>query len=332
MTALNLYFVGPREIKLREGPVPEPGEGEVRVRTERSAISAGTELRIYRGEASPDLPVDPTIKALPGTLAFPLQYGYAAVGRVSALGEGVEKKWLDRRVFAFHPHASHFVASPTELHPLPDGCETEAATLLPTVETAVNLVLDGAPLIGERVVVFGQGVVGLSTTALLSRFPLGRLLTVERLARRRELSDTLGADSSLESADEVAGALGDDGGDLSYELTGDPAGLDAAIDATGYGGRVVVGSWYGQRPATLQLDGRFHRSRVRMEASQVSTIAPRLRGRWTKGRRIRVAWRWLDALDTDQLITHRFPVDRANEAYQLLDERPEEAVQVMLTY
>ena len=53
------------------------------------------------------------------------------------------------------------------------------------METAVNLVMDARPIIGERVMVIGQGIVGLLTTALLSRFPLNRLITLDRYAIRR---------------------------------------------------------------------------------------------------------------------------------------------------
>ena len=111
-----------------------------------------------------------------------------------------------------------------------------------------------------------------------------------------------------------------------------PAVLDEAIAVTGFDGRVVIGSWYGDRPAHLRLGGAFHRSRMRLISSQVSTIAPRFAGRWSQARRREVAWRMLAEIDPARLITHRFPLARADEAYDLLDRRPQEAVQVMLTY
>ena len=94
----------------------------------------------------------------------------------------------------------------------------------------------------------------------------------------------------------------------------------------------MIGSWYGDRPAHLRLGGSFHRSRMRLISSQVSTIAPRFAGRWSQARRREVAWRMLAEIEPARLITHRFPVSRADEAYDLLDRRPQEAVQVMLSY
>lgn len=341
MTARVLYFTGPGEVMVREEPIPEPGSGEVRVKSVVSAISPGTELLIYRGEAPTHLSADETIGSLDGNLEFPIQHGYATVGRVTAVGDDVTDDWLDTRVFVFHPHASHLIAAPEELHRIPVGCSTEAVTLLPSVETAVNFLLDGTPRIGERIAVFGQGLVGLLTTALLARCPIGGLVTADLHASRRERSEELGADASLDPmagnvVDEVRSRLGTHtdpaGADLSIELSGDPSVLDQAIDVTGYGGRVLIGSWYGEKSAPIDLGGRFHRDRIRLISSQVSTIDPRLRGRWTKTRRRQEAWRWIDELDTEDFITHRVPIDRAEEAYRLLDERPDETMGVLLTY
>ena len=82
----------------------------------------------------------------------------------------------------------------------------------------------------------------------------------------------------------------------------------------------------------LDLGGRFHRSRMRLIASQVSRVAPELSGRWTSRRRLDVAWEMLRAVRPGRLITHRFPLAQAADAYALLDAQPEQALQVLLTY
>src|SRR5439155_5061138 len=109
---------------------------------------------------------DGTLGALGGgTFAYPFRYGYAAVGEVVAVGQAVSATWVGRRVFAFQPHASMFLAAVADVLPVPDGIEPERAALLAHMETAINLVLDGAPLLGENALVIGQGTVGLLTTA-----------------------------------------------------------------------------------------------------------------------------------------------------------------------
>ena len=336
MKRLALYFTAPYRVSVQEECLSPPSADQVLVQTLVSAISPGTELLFYRGQVPTDLPVDATIAALAGETGFPLKYGYAAVGRVVAVGTRVAPEWQDRLVFSFHPHESHFLASLAELMPVPPQVLPEAAAFLPNMETAVNFLMDGQPLLGEQVVVFGQGVVGLLTTALLARLPLVSLVTLDRYPFRRETSLRLGAHASLDPTEPQAltrlHAMLQQGADLTYELSGNPAALDQAVAATGFSGRVVIGSWYGQKRADINLGGRFHRSRIRLISSQVSTLAPEWSGRWSKARRLQVAWWMLEQVRPASLITHRFPLAQAAQAYAMLDQHPEEAIQVILTY
>jgi 2-desacetyl-2-hydroxyethyl bacteriochlorophyllide A dehydrogenase len=335
-TRISLYFNGPGQVTIQEETLPKPGTGQVLVRTVLSAISAGTESLVYRGLFPQDLSIDENILSLEGKFEYPLKYGYSAVGKVIDVGLKVAPTWKDRYVFAFNPHESHFLAETGDLQPLPQGMAPENAVFLPNMETAVNLVMDGEPLIGERVVVFGQGIVGLLTTALLSRFPLERLITADKFALRRQASLDLGAHASLEADDsdlhKELQAYFPPGADLVYELSGSPAALEQAIASVGFSGRVVIGSWYGQKRANLDLGGRFHRSRIRLISSQVSTLAPELSGRWDKARRFGLAWKMLAQVGPSRFISHRFPLRDADQAYSLLDHHPEEALQVVLTY
>lgn len=331
----RLRFTGPLEVAVEERPVPDPGPEEVVVEAAFSAISAGTEGLIYRGEAPTELPADESLPALEGDLSFPLSYGYAAAGRVAAAGTEVDEEWVGRRVFGYTPHASQFLARPGDLLEVPPGIPLREAALFANVETAVALVLDGEPLVGERVAVVGQGVVGLLTTALLGRLDLASLIAFDEHERRRAASEAQGAGRALSPEAGIADGFQDRvdaRADLVYELSGNPAALDSAIETASYDGRVIVGSWYGTKPATVELGGRFHRDRIELRSSQVSTIPPRHGGRWDHDRRREVAWRRLRALDLEGLLTHEFPIERAGEAYDLVTERPGEAIQVLFSY
>lgn len=344
MMRTAVEFVGPGEVAVAREPAPEPGDDEVLVRTIVSAVSPGTELLVYRGEVPRELPTDESLPALEGQFSYPLRYGYAAVGEVIEFGDEVDPSWDGRTVFAFNPHESHFTARPEDLQPVPPSVTPETAALLPSVETAVSLAMDARPVIGERGMVFGQGLVGLLTTSVLAGYPIERLVAVDPLPLRREHATRLGADEALtpEAALDAYRPNGTEegrdptdpgrGADFSIELSGNPAALDDAIATTGYDGRVLVGSWYGTKPTELHLGGRFHRSRISLRSSQVSTIDPSLRGRWNSARRMGVAWNHLVRADVDPLVGDQFAVTDAPEAYELLDNRPYEAVSVLFTY
>lgn len=341
MTRRSLYFEEPGRVALREEALPPPGPGQVLVQTRLSGISPGTELLIYRGQAPRQMAADVNLPALQGTLAYPLKYGYSLVGEVVAAGSPGDETWLGKLVFAFHPHEDYFLAKPEDLWPVPPEIAPEDAVFLANMETAVTLTLDGRPLVGEKVVVFGQGIVGLLLTGLLARFPLARLVTLDPLPQRRLVSETLGAHMALDPGDPealtrvqqlLAGEGTEAGADLTYEVSGNPAALDQALMVTGFAGRLVIGSWYGTKTVTLNLGGEFHRQRQVILSSQVSTIAPSLRGRWHKPRLLRTAWEMLKEVQPSRFITQRLPFTQAEAAYRLLDQKPEEAIQVVFTY
>ncbi|MCB8945764.1 MAG: zinc-binding alcohol dehydrogenase [Ardenticatenaceae bacterium] len=341
MYRLSLLFTQPFQLEIREETLPPLKANQVLVQTHASAISAGTEMLVYRGQLPTDMALDATISSLAGAAQYPLKYGYAAVGRVIELGREVDKSWHGRFVFAFNPHESHFIADPAQLIPLPESLPPQTAVLLPNMETAVSFLMDAQPMIGEQVAVFGQGVVGLLTTHLLAQLPLASLVTLDGYALRRALSQKWGATAVFDPTQpsiqpQLITALQADrpypAADLTFELSGNPQALDMAIAVTGFNGRLLIGSWYGQKRAHLNLGGHFHRSHMRLISSQVSHINPQWQGRWSKERRLATAVHHLHHLPTTDLITHHLPFTQAPAIYQQLHEAPENIIQIIMNY
>ena len=323
---LAVWFEGPRRIGVRREALPGPQAGEALVRTRLSAISSGTELAAYRGRLDPGLARDETLPALRGgAFRFPFPYGYASVGVVERLGEPAPPGAgpppagalaPGDRVFAFVPHRTAFTAAAADLERPPPGIPDERAALFPYLETAVNLLLDGRPLAGERVAVLGQGALGLALTALLARFPLDDLVTADPDPERRARSREFGASSSVppEEAESASGARAD----LVFEVSGNPAALDGALRLAAPEGRIVVGSWLAGDPTPLDLGGAFHRGRLRLVSSQVSRLPP-LGPAWSVARRRKTAWRLLAEVPLERLVTLRTPFAEAASAYESLD-------------
>ena len=331
----TLYFTAPQQVELREETLPELGADEVLVETVCSAISAGTEMLVYQGRFPRDIETDSVISSLRGSLEYPLAYGYACSGVIRETGTQVDKSLRGQLVFAFQPHTSHFLANPDSLFPVPDSLSAETACFLPNMETAVNLVQDAAPIFGECVLVLGQGVVGLLTASLLSEFPLEILVTADCFELRRNSSPVpprLSLDPYSPNFHKEAMRLLNGSADLTFELSGRPETLNDALAITGFSGRIVVGSWYGEKRAEIDLGGAFHRSRIKLISSQVSTVAPELSGRWNKARRFNTAWKSLARIKPEKWITHRFSVNDAEKAYQMLDQNPQETIQLLINY
>ena len=306
-----VFFTGERSVETRSVGVPEPVGDEVLIEASVSAVSNGTELLLYNYAMPKDEAEVPGV----GSLAYPTRYGYSVVGEVTEAGEKAQDR-VGERVHALHPHQTEFVVPESLARRVPDGVSDEDAAFLSSAETAVGFAMDGRPVVGEDVAVFGQGVVGLLTTAVLSSFPVD-VCAIEPRGKRRRLAEEMGADAACEpSAAEKAAP--EDGYDLSYEVSGNPGVLDGAVRATGYDGRVVVGSWYGDRRVSLDLGGEFHKSDMTIVDSQVSRIAPRFQGRWTKERRLGVAWDFVETIEPSRLVTERFGMDEAARAYEFV--------------
>jgi threonine dehydrogenase-like Zn-dependent dehydrogenase len=321
--ARALYFTRPGTVELRAEPLP-PRPGLSRVRSRLMGISHGTELLAFRGQLPAALEADAVLKSLPGRLEYPLKYGYCNCGEVEPGG---------RRVFAFYPHQDLFDAEPGELLDLPPGVSDEQAVFLPSLETALGIVHDAGARLGENVLVVGLGVVGLLTAALFLRSGVGRLLAVEPLALRRERAEALGCRTFPPGeglAGRIAALTGGRGPDLAVNCSGAEAGLQLALDTLCFEGTLVEASWYGSRRVGLELGSAFHRRRLRLVSSQVSSVAAALGPRWDKRRRLELALSLLPALDPAAWITHRFALARAQEAFELLDRHPERVLQVVL--
>ena len=323
--ARALFFVRPGTVELRREALAAEA-GKILVRSRLMGISHGTELLAFRGELPAGLEADASLKSLAGRLEYPLKYGYINCGVMDAPG--------GQRVFAFYPHQDLFYADPGELVALPAGVSDEQAVFLPNLETALGIVHDAGVRLGECVLVVGLGVVGLLTSALLLRSGIGELIAVEPHAMRREAASRLGcralSPEEPRLRERIAELTGGRGPDAAINVSGAEAGLQLALDTLCFEGTLVEASWYGARRVNLELGAAFHRRRLHLVSSQVSHVASALGPRWDKRRRLELALGLLPVLDPSGYITHRFPLERAQEAFELIDRHPERVLQVVL--
>ena len=329
-----VWFRAPRQVEIREEAVRTVGPTDVRIRALVSGVSAGSELLVYGGHAPPEL--RPDLPTIGGDFGLPIKFGYSSVGRVVEMGSEVEHLAVDDLVFVHHPHQTEYVVPADVPIRLSADLLPETGVFSANLETAVTVALDAHPRLGEAVLVVGQGIVGLLITMVLQRVGARPIVTVDLHERRRQASIAAGADHALGVDDDVRTRVleltGGRGADVAIEASGSPASLQACIDAVAFSGTVVVASWYGTRETTVALGGAFHRRRVRVVSSQVSTLDPSLAPRWDRARRTALVSGFLQELPLSELITHRFAFADAASAYELLERAPGECLQVVLDY
>jgi 2-desacetyl-2-hydroxyethyl bacteriochlorophyllide A dehydrogenase len=329
--AQALFFVAPKRVEVREVPLnTHLEEGQVLVRTEYSGISAGTELLAFRGELDPQLPLDEVIGSLAGTFRYPFRYGYSCAGRVERSRGRLTERAL---VVALHPHQDQFVLSEDEVIALDGHGDARSATLFPLVETALQICLEAGQRLCEHVVVVGLGVVGILTASLLERSGASVIASEPRAWRRRAAEDFgIRAVGPEELADKVDVCTGGRGVPLLIELSGQPAALASGLTLLAHEGCALVASWYGTKDVSLPLGGAFHRRRLSLRSTQVSTIPAHLGPRWTVARRRAAARELLEELPLRRLATHEFSLGQAQEAFDAIDRQEDELLHVALRH
>jgi 2-desacetyl-2-hydroxyethyl bacteriochlorophyllide A dehydrogenase len=326
--ARGVRFVAPYQVELATVTLPRLRSEDVLVRAEFSGISGGTEMLAYRGELDSSLPRDETLGALTGSFEYPFTYGYSAVGTVeasrSAVGEG-------ERVFAFHPHQTRFIVSATDVVRIGEH-DPRAATLFPLVETALQISLDAGIRYREVAAVVGLGPVGILTAILLARSG-AIVLGSDPKPWRRETAQLCGLEAVRpeELGDAVRTASRGSGADFIVEATGNPEALGDSLGLLSTEGVAIVASWYGAKPVSLPLGAEFHRRRLEIRSSQVSTIGGRA-VRWDRRRRLETTQALLAELPLSFLSSHTLPFERAGEAYAALDRGDQGIVHVALAY
>ncbi|MEM7654094.1 MAG: zinc-binding alcohol dehydrogenase [Pseudomonadota bacterium] len=279
----------------RLGPL---AEGSVRIATEFSGISRGTEGLVFRGEVPGSLHHLMRCPFQEGALPGPVKYGYANVGKVVA----GPQSWLGARVFSLFPHQSLFDLPGESVHLVPDSVPAKRAVLAANLETAINALWDAPPLVGHRVTLVGLGIVGGLIASLLRAIPGVDLEVIDPNPLRADLSEALGI--SLVSADDARGSR-----DLVYHASATADGLRTALSLAGTEARVVELSWYGTKSVEVPLGEAFHARRLQLVSSQVGQIAPANRARWSYADRLRLSLSLLSDPVYDHFLTEEVSLE-----------------------
>ncbi|MCH5670551.1 zinc-dependent alcohol dehydrogenase [Streptomyces gilvus] len=292
LIARAFWLSRPGQGEIRDVHLPEPGDGEVLVRSLYSGVSRGTETLVFRGGVPKSQHAAMRAPFQEGDFPAPVKYGYLSVGVVEAGAEDL----VGRTVFCLYPHQTRYVVPASAVTVVPDTVPAERAVLAGTVETAVNALWDAAPLVGDRIAVVGGGMVGCSVAALLARFPGVRVQLVDADPGRAGIAEALGVGFAL-----PADALGKC--DLVVHASATEQGLARALELLTAEGTVLELSWYGDRQVALPLGEAFHSRRLVIRSSQVGTVSPARRSSRSYADRLALALDLLADPALDALVT-----------------------------
>jgi 2-desacetyl-2-hydroxyethyl bacteriochlorophyllide A dehydrogenase len=283
--AKAFWVRGARSGEIRRVDLPEPRPGDVLVRTLHTAVSRGTESIVFGGRVPASQYSQMRAPFQDGEFPGPVKYGYLNVGVV----EHGPAHLLGRTVFCLYPHQTAYVVPAEAVTVVPDGVPAARAVLAGTVETAVNALWDAAPLIGDRIVVVGAGMVGCCVARLLARFPAIDVTLVDVDVERAKVAGALEV-GFAEPGDAPRDV------DLVVHASGTGAGAQLALELLRPEGTVLDVSWYGDTPVSLRLGEAYHSRRLTIRSSQVGLVSPARRSSRTTADRLSLA---LDLLQDD---------------------------------
>jgi len=157
MSNKAIVFSAPKKVELISCEIPKPKAGEVLIRTLKTLISTGTELSILERDNVPEGSVWDTYGKLP---YYP---GYDNVGIVEAVGKGVDKSWVGKKVSSYGTHALYTVVNIAEVYPIGRDISDECAAFEAIGEIIINGVRRGGARCGDAVVIYGMGLLGQLT-------------------------------------------------------------------------------------------------------------------------------------------------------------------------
>jgi L-iditol 2-dehydrogenase len=324
-----------RDVRIEETPLPAPAKGEALVRIHSVGL-CGSDLHLYKDGVIGGVPIDAASGAVPG---------HECVGIVEDVGPGTNRSLIGRRVYIEpaiacgrcryclegKPNvcpASRFLGLPPQsgamaerlvhpvslCEPLPDEIDDDAGVLLEPLAIAVHSLERAGATRGASAAVLGAGAIGLTHTLLLARSGTRPLIVTDPLEYRLNVARELGAthvlnprtDDVVKIARELTGGLG---ADFVFECAGEPETFEQMVALASPAGRVgVVGI-----PGKDRLS--FRHSTARRKGLDVLMIR---RSNNTFHRALQ--WTLRESLPLSRLVTHRFPLDRAREAFETASE------------
>lgn len=341
-------------IELAEVPCPALGRGQLLVQSSRTLLSAGTERMLVEfGKAGwiqkaiqqPEKVrmvfekiqtdgVMPTIEAVFNKLDSPLPLGYCNVGRVAGLGGGISGFSEGDRIVSNGKHAE-MVCVPANLcaripHPVDD--ETAAFTVLGSI--ALQGIRLAKPTIGEAVVVVGLGLIGLLAVQILKANGC-RVLGVDFDPAKLALAEQFGAETASALTDDVVArsqifsrGRGVDAVLITASTKSSEPMHQAALMCRKRGRIVLVGvtglelsrADFYEKELSFQVSCSYGPGRYDPSYEEKGIDYPIGYVRWTEQRNFEAVLDMMaeGKIDVRPLISHRFEIENAHHAYDLL--------------
>jgi threonine dehydrogenase-like Zn-dependent dehydrogenase len=310
----------PRRLSLAYAEIPRPSDGEVRVKVKWVGV-CGSDVESYRGTRSPEF------------VSFPARLGHEVAGVIDQLGPNVEGLRVGDQVtcrYVWGAFAEYIVCRPFNVKVVPPSfplIDTSLIEILPGVLHAVEI---GQISQRTSVLIMGQGVSGLVLTQAVRLHSPKALVVTDLNEHNLSLAKKYGATHTYQvpAADfptrEVLEADFPEGFDVVFPCLLEGDGMVDAIDCTAFTGKVVMYGCIGVCNAPIDFL-KVHRKRIDIYSTEPKRDID-MRRFYAEGTQL-----VLDGLvNTSEIVTHRIPLSRIEEAFALRDDSRSQAIHVLV--
>ncbi len=339
----EFVVAAPGEIEFRDYTESPLKSDEVRVRSLVSGIKHGTELNLYRGK-TPFLSkvFDSDYRMFipqENHSLYPMNLGSWLTGQVVEIGSAVTRFKVGDKVHGPMPHRPTNTRSEETLFPLAKEMKLETALFTDPTIFALGAIHDAQIKLGDRVAIFGMGAIGLIALQLARLNGALEIFAVDTIPSRLELATQFGAHGVFNAKDcdpalEIKNRTGKKGVDVALDISGSYAALHSAIRCIQMCGLIVSASYFSGTPQ-IELGAEWHHNRPTFLSSMPVWGNPhRCHPLWDFERLEATAIHLLESgkLMTDPIIGKRFQYQQAEQAYQFIDQHPDETIKTLFYY
>jgi len=347
-----MVYEGPKQIVVKEVEDFKINDNEIKIKTLYSGISHGTEMNVYRGIA-PFFTRTNDDKyhlfrdaSMSEKWSYPIRscdegvwyMGYSNVGRVIETGKDVLNIKVDDIVYSNAPHQSIAVKKENEVIKLPETIKPEWGIFYTNLLTAFNGILDTHIKLGDTVVISGLGVLGQLTAQMakmsgaLNVFGIDLLEKRLNIALKNGVTKVFNPTDDIDIAKEIRKLTNNKGADALIEVTGNQRALNEAIRIVAPDTTITALGWYQGQCNSINLSEEFHHNRITIRSSQTGAINPNIRHMWDNKRKEDICMNLLEKLQLDNLITNVIDFENVAKAYEMIDNKNKDIIQVILKY
>ena len=328
----KLVITGSNKAEFIEVDIPKISTKQILVKTICTAISTGTEIRVYNG-----ISIDKNNSLMFPTMPwnYPVENGYSTVGEIVEVGKDVNNCKIGQRVFVSETHKQYSSCNPDDAYRIPDSVTNEHAAMLNILQVGHIALRSANPTFGENVIIAGLGVIGLSVLGYCRSFGFNAI-GIETIPKRQSIAKTMGIRSTFNPNDpnlqvKIHAQFDGNMADFAIEAASTWEAIETCQNLVKDDGKIIIVSRHTDQPGYNPVGHPYFGRRQSIISSYGFSET---NSRWNRYNCMRLTIQLLKdkRLDVSPIITDRIKWNEIPDMYAKLSSNPKNIVGVIINW